>query len=72
LPSPACFFRRANGPCAAHRGRDTALSHGIDIARPLLSGKVPDNVVFHIAVLLAYACAAYYVALVLTRRRLLI
>ncbi|HVS56467.1 MAG TPA: ABC transporter permease [Casimicrobiaceae bacterium] len=47
------------------------LSHGIDIARPLLSGKVPDNIVLHIAVLLAYACAAYYVALVLTRRRLL-
>jgi hypothetical protein len=32
---------------------------------------VPENIVFHIAVLLAYACAAYYVALVLTRRRLL-
>jgi lipooligosaccharide transport system permease protein len=47
------------------------LSHAIDIARPLLSGKVPDNVILHIAVLLAYACAAYYVALVLTRRRLL-
>jgi lipooligosaccharide transport system permease protein len=47
------------------------LSHAIDIARPLLSGKVPDNIVLHIAVLLAYACAAYYVALVLTRRRLL-
>ena len=45
------------------------LSHGIDIARPLLSGKVPENIVLHIAVLLAYACAAYYVALVLTRRR---
>jgi lipooligosaccharide transport system permease protein len=47
------------------------LSHAIDIARPLLSGKVPGNVVLHVAVLLAYACAAYYVALVLTRRRLL-
>ena len=47
------------------------LSHAIDIARPLLSGKVPDNIVLHIAVLLAYACTAYYVALVLTRRRLL-
>jgi lipooligosaccharide transport system permease protein len=47
------------------------LSHAIDIARPLLSGKVPDNIALHIAVLLAYACAAYYVALVLTRRRLL-
>ncbi|HVR94441.1 MAG TPA: ABC transporter permease [Casimicrobiaceae bacterium] len=47
------------------------LSHAIDIARPLLSGNVPNNIVLHIAVLLAYACAAYYVALVLTRRRLL-
>ena len=47
------------------------LSHAIDIARPLLSGKLPNNILLHIAVLLAYACAAYYVALVLTRRRLL-
>jgi lipooligosaccharide transport system permease protein len=47
------------------------LSHAIDIARPLLSGRIPDNIPLHIAVLLAYAFAAYYVALVLTRRRLL-
>jgi lipooligosaccharide transport system permease protein len=47
------------------------LSHAINIARPLLSGIVPDNIPLHLAVLLAYACAAYYIALVLTRRRLL-
>ena len=47
------------------------LAHAIDIARPLLDGRVPDNVLLHLAVLLAYAIAAYYVALVLTRRRLL-
>ncbi len=47
------------------------LSHAIDIARPLLLGRIPDNIPLHIAVLLAYAFAAYYVALVLTRRRLL-
>jgi lipooligosaccharide transport system permease protein len=47
------------------------LSHAIDIARPLLGGKVPDNILLHLAVLMAYACGAYYVALVLTRRRLL-
>ena len=47
------------------------LSHAIDIARPLLAGTVPDNIVLHLAVLLAYACGAYYIALVLTRRRLL-
>jgi lipooligosaccharide transport system permease protein len=47
------------------------LSHAIDIARPLLAGRVPGNVLLHLAVLLAYACAAFYAALVLTRRRLL-
>jgi len=47
------------------------LSHAIDIARPLLLGRIPDDIPLHIAVLLAYAFAAYYVALVLTRRRLL-
>jgi lipooligosaccharide transport system permease protein len=47
------------------------LSHAIDIARPLLAGKVPDDITLHLAVLLAYALFGYYIALVLTRRRLL-
>src|SRR5438132_3516240 len=47
------------------------LSHAIDIARPLLAGKVPDDITLHLAVLLAYASSGYYIALVLTRRRLL-
>jgi lipooligosaccharide transport system permease protein len=47
------------------------LKHAIDLARPLLMDAVPDDMALHIAVLLAYACTAYYVALVLTRRRLL-
>ena len=47
------------------------LKHAIDLARPLVAGIVPGNIVLHIAVLLAYAFAGYYVALVLTRRRLL-
>jgi lipooligosaccharide transport system permease protein len=47
------------------------LSHAIDIARPLLAGRLPSNALSHLAVLLAYACVAYYAALVLTRRRLL-
>ncbi len=33
--------------------------------------EIPPDVALHVAVLLAYACSAYYVALVLTRRRLL-
>jgi lipooligosaccharide transport system permease protein len=47
------------------------LSHAIDIARPLLAGRVPDALALHLAVLLAYAGVTYYIALVLTRRRLL-
>ena len=47
------------------------LKHAIDLSRPLLMGAVPHDVLLHVAVLLAYACVAYYVALVLTRRRLL-
>ena len=55
------------------RGVDAALplSHAIDIARPLLAGNVPSNVMLHLAVLLAYAIVAYAVALLLIRRRLL-
>ncbi len=47
------------------------LKHAIDIARPLMLGRVPDGIVLHVAVLVVYAVGAYYVALVLTRRRLL-
>ncbi|MEP7180974.1 MAG: ABC transporter permease [Betaproteobacteria bacterium] len=47
------------------------LKHAIDLARPLLTGSVPTNILLHVGVLVAYACVAYYASLVLTRRRLL-
>lgn len=47
------------------------LKHAIDLTRPLMLGHVPGQVVLHVAVLLFYAALGYYVALVLTRRRLL-
>ncbi|MEP7327602.1 MAG: ABC transporter permease [Betaproteobacteria bacterium] len=47
------------------------LKHAIDLARPLMLGRVPDTNLLHVAVLLFYAALAYYVGLVLTRRRLL-
>jgi lipooligosaccharide transport system permease protein len=47
------------------------LKHAIDLARPLMLGQVPDQILLHVAVLVFYAGLAYYVALVLTRRRLL-
>ena len=47
------------------------LKHAIDVARPLLLGRIPDALPVHLLVLVAYAIAGYYTALVLTRRRLL-
>jgi lipooligosaccharide transport system permease protein len=47
------------------------LTHAVAISRPLMTGAVPPDVLLHVAVLAAYACAGFYVALVLTRRRLL-
>ena len=35
------------------------------------AGSRPDSILLHLVVLLVYACGAYFVALVLTRRRLL-
>jgi len=47
------------------------LYHGVEIVRPLLSGAVPQALLAHTAVLAGYAAAGFYLATVLTRRRLL-
>ena len=47
------------------------LKHAIDLARPLMLGEVPRDIAMHVLVLVAYTVVAFYVALVLTRRRLL-
>ena len=47
------------------------LTHAIQIARPLVAGIAPTAPLLHILVLLGYAFASLYAALVLTRRRLL-
>ncbi|HET9736257.1 MAG TPA: ABC transporter permease [Burkholderiales bacterium] len=47
------------------------LYHGVALARPLLAGEVPPAILLHVAVLLAYAIGGFYVAVLLTRRRLL-
>ncbi len=46
------------------------LTHAVDMARPLLNNSVPQNAALHLAVLVAYTLAGFYVALVLFRRRL--
>ncbi len=47
------------------------LTHAIQIARPLVNGVVPGDFLMHILVLFAYGATAFYVALVLSRRRML-
>jgi lipooligosaccharide transport system permease protein len=46
------------------------LTHAVDLARPLMTGDMPPQVLQHVGVLLAYTLAGFYVALVLFRRRL--
>ncbi|MGE5089590.1 MAG: ABC transporter permease [Candidatus Levyibacteriota bacterium] len=55
----------------AHIASALPLKHAIDMARPLMLGRAPTGIALHVGVLAAYAMLAYYVALVLTRRRLL-
>lgn len=47
------------------------LAHAVQLARPLLLGQVPQDILPHLAALAAYACVGFYVALALARRRLL-
>ena len=47
------------------------LTHAVQLARPLMSGSVPASIALHVGVLAAYALVSVYIALVLTRRRLL-
>ena len=47
------------------------LAHAVALARPLLLGQPPPDTLVHVAALLAIAVVAFYIATVLTRRRLL-
>lgn len=47
------------------------LTHAVQLVRPLFLGEMPQAVLVHVIVLLAYAAAGFYAATVLFRRRLL-
>jgi lipooligosaccharide transport system permease protein len=47
------------------------LTHAVAIIRPLLFGQVPEMAWLHVAVLAAITVVCYWIALGLTRRRLL-
>jgi len=59
------------GPNGAGKTTTLRLYHGVELARPLLAGALPANAFLNLAVLAAYALAGFYLATVLTRRRLL-
>jgi lipooligosaccharide transport system permease protein len=47
------------------------LTHAVAMVRPLMNDTVPSALATHLSVLLLYAMVGFYVALALTRRRLL-
>lgn len=66
------FFPTAQLPAALQAlSAMLPLSHAVALARPILYGEFPANAVMHVAVLLVYAVAGFYLATVLIRRRLL-
>jgi lipooligosaccharide transport system permease protein len=66
------FFPVARLPVAVQAAAQALpLYHGVALARPLLLGDMPQGILLHVAVLLAYAIGGFYLAVVLTRRRLL-
>lgn len=66
------FFPADQLPAAVHAlAAWLPLSHAVQLTRPLLLGEVPANTIGHVAALLAIAMIAFYIATVLTRRRLL-
>jgi lipooligosaccharide transport system permease protein len=66
------FFPVAQLPGAVQAvAQALPLYHGVALARPLLLGEAPQAILLHVAVLLAYAIGGFYLAVVLTRRRLL-
>jgi len=47
------------------------LAAMVELVRPLILGRIPEHVVLHLALLLGYGAACYYIALIFTRKRLL-
>lgn len=47
------------------------LTHAVELARPLLLGRLPEDIGLHVTVIVAYGAVAFWIALALTRRRLL-
>lgn len=58
-------------PAAALVGEALPLAHAVKLIRPLLAGQWPADAAAHLGALVAITAVAFWVATVLTRRRLL-
>jgi lipooligosaccharide transport system permease protein len=66
------FFPVAQLPAAVQAvAMALPLYHGVELLRPLLGGTLPARPLLHVGVLLFYAAAGFYLAAIVTRRRLL-
>jgi len=66
------FFPADQLPAALHAvAAWLPLTHAVQLTRPLLNGEIPVNAAGHVAALLGATAVAFFVATVLTRRRLL-
>jgi lipooligosaccharide transport system permease protein len=64
------FFPRENLPAVLKTASDwLPLTQSVELVRPLFQGRWPANATVHLLVLALYAAVAWWVALVLTRRR---
>ena len=58
-------------PLLQHAAAFLPLTHAVAIVRPLMNDTLPPALLTHLGVLLIYAAGGFYVALAMTRRRLL-
>ena len=58
-------------PLLQHISSVLPLTHAINLVRPIMLGQIPAQAWLHVLVLLAYGSVGFYIALGLTRKRLL-
>jgi len=64
------FFPRENLPAPLKTASDwLPLTQSVELVRPLFQGRWPADATVHLAVLALYAALAWWIALVLTKRR---
>jgi len=64
------FFPRENLPAVLKTASDwLPLTQSVELVRPLFQGRWPADAAMHLGVLALYAAVAWWVALLMTKRR---